>query len=105
MSLFDWQRIPESLLSSHYHNDNDASSDFEEDLNTLLSYSLIATDVDGHQFKMHRLVQFTTRKWLALQAELEGWKQKYVMCNETGRSTRLCETELTRGFGQCRLVS
>ncbi|KAI9854168.1 MAG: hypothetical protein M1813_001338, partial [Trichoglossum hirsutum] len=78
MSLFDRRGIPESLLDSRYQEDNDASSDFEDDLNTLTSFSLVATDVEGHQFEMHRLVQFSTRKWLELQSELEGWKEKYV---------------------------
>ncbi|KAF2175866.1 hypothetical protein K469DRAFT_52280 [Zopfia rhizophila CBS 207.26] len=72
MSLFDRQGIPESLLSGRYQEDNDASPDFEDDLNTLTSFSLVATDVDGYQFEMHRLVQFSTRKWLELQGELEG---------------------------------
>ncbi|RYP42475.1 hypothetical protein DL767_000163 [Monosporascus sp. MG133] len=78
MSLFDRQGIPDSLLDGRYQDASDASSDFEEDLNTLTSFSLVATDVEGHQFEMHRLVQFSTRKWLELQGELEGWREKYV---------------------------
>ncbi|RYP64315.1 hypothetical protein DL771_008817 [Monosporascus sp. 5C6A] len=78
MSLFDRQGIPESLLDGRYQDGSDASFDFEEDLNVLTSFSLVATDVDGHQFEMHRLVQFSTRKWLELQGELEGWREKYV---------------------------
>jgi tetratricopeptide (TPR) repeat protein len=78
MSLFDRQGIPESLLGGRYQKDNDASPDFEDDLNTLTSFSLVTTDVDGHQFEMHRLVQFSTRKWLELQGELEVWRERYV---------------------------
>ncbi|OCL02771.1 TPR-like protein [Glonium stellatum] len=105
MSLFDRQGIPQSLLVGHYQEDNEANSDFgendanpdsedndtksdseddndnsdfEDDLNTLMSFSLVASDVDGHRFEMHRLVQFSTRKWLELQGKLEGWKKKYV---------------------------
>jgi tetratricopeptide (TPR) repeat protein len=78
MSLFDRQGIPEFLLDGRDQEDNDASSDFEEDLNTLTNYSLIAMDGDGRQFEMHRLVQFSTRKWLELRGELEDWKEKYV---------------------------
>ncbi|RYP23415.1 hypothetical protein DL765_001120 [Monosporascus sp. GIB2] len=78
MSLFDRQGIPDSLLDGRYQDDSDASFDFEEDLNTLTSFSLVATDVEGHQFEMHRLVQFSTRKWLELQGELEGWREKYI---------------------------
>ncbi|KAF1974637.1 TPR-like protein [Bimuria novae-zelandiae CBS 107.79] len=78
MSLFDRQGIPDSLLGGRYQKDNDASPDFKDDLNTLTSFSLVATDVDGHQFEMHRLVQFSTRKWLELQGELEVWRERYV---------------------------
>ncbi|KAF2186324.1 TPR-like protein [Zopfia rhizophila CBS 207.26] len=78
MSLFDRQGIPDSLLGGRYQEGDNASSNFEDDLNTLMSFSLVATDVDGYQFEMHRLVQFSTRKWLELQGELEGWKEKYV---------------------------
>ncbi|KAF2678563.1 hypothetical protein K458DRAFT_348288 [Lentithecium fluviatile CBS 122367] len=78
MSLFDRQGIPEYLLSGGYQEEDNASSDFEDDLNTLTSFSLVATNVDGDQFEMHRLVQFSTRKWLELQGELEGWREKYV---------------------------
>ena len=78
MSLFDRQGIPESLLGGHYQEDNNASADFEDDLNTLTSFSLVVTDIDGHHFEMHRLVQFSTRKWLELQGELEGWREKYI---------------------------
>ena len=78
MSLFDRQGIPESLLDGRYTEHDDASPDFEDDLNTLTSFSLVATDVDGHQLEMHRLVQYSTRKWLELQGELETWRQRYV---------------------------
>jgi tetratricopeptide (TPR) repeat protein len=79
MSLFDRQGIPESLLDGHYQDGNDIISDFEEDLSTLISFSLIAADMDGHQFGMHRLVQFSTRKWLELRGKLDGWKEKYII--------------------------
>ena len=79
MSLFDGQGIPECLLDGYYQEDDASGSDFEEDLNTLTSFSLVTTAIEGHQFEMHRLVQFSTRKWLELEGELEGWKEKYVM--------------------------
>ncbi|OCK73128.1 hypothetical protein K432DRAFT_387549, partial [Lepidopterella palustris CBS 459.81] len=78
MCLFDRQGIPELLLDGHYQDHSDASSDFEDDLNMLICFSLVEMDVDGHQFEMHRLVQFSTRKWLELQGELESWREKYV---------------------------
>jgi tetratricopeptide (TPR) repeat protein len=84
MSLFDRQGIPESLLVGRYQDDAGAKNDanarpaFETDLSILTNFSMVAIDVDGDQFKMHRLVQFSTRKWLELQGELEIWKEKYV---------------------------
>jgi len=78
MSLFDQQGIPEFLLNGRYQDSDDARSDFEDDLNTLMSFSLVAANVDGSQFEMHRLVQFSTRKWLELNQELEQWKETYV---------------------------
>jgi tetratricopeptide (TPR) repeat protein len=74
MSLFDRQGIPESLLVGQYQDD----ADFETDLSVLTDFSLVGVDVDGDQFKMHRLVQFSTRKWMELQGELEGWGKTYV---------------------------
>ncbi|CAI6234983.1 unnamed protein product [Periconia digitata] len=80
MSLFHWQRIPEALLEAHYNSKtNDAGTDFEDDLNTLLSYSLVLTDVKGRHLQMHRLVQFSTTKWLELHDELDYWKEKYIL--------------------------
>ena len=77
MSLFDRQGIPESLLNNHYQED-DMRGDFEDDLHTLSSYSLIGSNLDGNLFEMHRLVQFSTKTWLALNGELERWKEKYI---------------------------
>jgi tetratricopeptide (TPR) repeat protein len=78
MSLFDRQGIPESMLAFCYGDGKDASSTFEEDLSMLIGFSLVAADIDGHKFEMHRLVQFSTRKWLELQGELETWKDGYA---------------------------
>lgn len=78
MSLFDRQGIPESLPDGRYQENEDPSSDFEDDLHTLISFSLVAMDVGGSQFGMHRLVQFSTKRWLELNEELEEWKEKYV---------------------------
>lgn len=51
---------------------------FDDDLNMLMSFSLITVDVDGSHFAMHRLVQFSTRSWLEINNELEEWKEKYA---------------------------
>jgi tetratricopeptide (TPR) repeat protein len=84
MSLFDRQGIPESLLHDQYATDEDKvddeeGADFDDDINTLASYSLVEmSGADGSEFEMHRLVQYSTKKWLELSGELEGWKERYV---------------------------
>jgi tetratricopeptide (TPR) repeat protein len=84
MSLFDRQGIPESLLHDQYAADEDKvddeeGADFDDDINTLVSYSLVEMSrADGSEFEMHRLVQYSTKKWLELSGELEGWKERYV---------------------------
>ncbi|KAI9771284.1 MAG: hypothetical protein M1840_002254 [Geoglossum simile] len=78
MSLFDRQGIPESLLHNRYQRDEDRDADFEEDIHMLICYSLVEMNEDGNEFKMHRLVQFSTKKWLELYDELDGWKGTYV---------------------------
>ncbi|OSS43186.1 hypothetical protein B5807_12172, partial [Epicoccum nigrum] len=84
MSLFDRQGIPESLLRDQYAADEDKVddkevADFDDDINTLASYSLVEmSGADGSEFEMHRLVQYSTKKWLELSGELEGWKERYV---------------------------
>jgi tetratricopeptide (TPR) repeat protein len=82
MSLFDRQGIPDSLLYNHYQEGDDMEADFEEDMYTLASYSLVGTNVEGKEFEMHRLVQFSTKKWLELRGELEMWKESYITIME-----------------------
>ncbi|KAI9777133.1 MAG: hypothetical protein M1839_009089 [Geoglossum umbratile] len=79
MSLFDRQGIPESLLHNRYQRDEDKDVDFEEDIHTLISYSLVEINAGGNEFEMHRLVQFSMKKWLELYDKLDGWKWTYVM--------------------------
>ena len=94
MSFFDHQGIPKFLI--HRYDDKDGSSDidlkakvdielkdhsgmeFEEDVFTLKSYSLITTKVNSDQFGMHRLVQLSTRRWLEQNGELDKWRNKYL---------------------------
>ena len=94
MSFFDRQGIPDFLLRSYDEKENysdidlrvksdidledDSEMKFEDDVCILTSYSLITTNVKGNHFEMHRLVQFSTRKWLELNIELEKWKKKYI---------------------------
>jgi tetratricopeptide (TPR) repeat protein len=80
MSFFDRQGIPESLLRDRYAADQDKEhADFDDDIYTLTSYSLVEiSSADGSEFEMHRLVQYSTKKWLELCSELEGWKARYA---------------------------
>ena len=77
MSLFDRQGIPKSLLERCYQ-DSDEAVDFNEDVYTLCSYYLIGTNIDGTEFEMHRLVQFSTKTWLEIRGELEKWKERFI---------------------------
>jgi tetratricopeptide (TPR) repeat protein len=78
MSLFDRQGIPESLLHDRYQGDDGVETNFEDDIHTLTSFSLVEMSADGSQFEMHRLVQFSMKKWLELYDKLESWKEVYV---------------------------
>ncbi|KAL9583475.1 MAG: hypothetical protein Q9203_005066, partial [Teloschistes exilis] len=77
MSFFDRQRIPEELIMSRYE-ENKSTVDFEEDIEVLRSFSLIALGIETDDLEMHRLVQFAMRKWLEQRQELEGWKEVYI---------------------------
>ena len=77
MSFFDRQGIPEELVMSRYEGD-DSIVDFEEDIQVLRNYSLVALGVEKDVFEMHRLVQFATRKWLERRQKLERWKEMYI---------------------------
>ena len=81
MSFFDRQGIPEELITSRYEED-DSVVDFEEDIEVLRSFSLVALGIKNDAFEMHRLVQFATRKWLEQRHELERWKEKYIAIME-----------------------
>ena len=48
--------------------------EFQEDIGTLIQYSLICKNEDGVSFSMHRLVQLTIRTWLLNQSTLVQWE-------------------------------
>ncbi|KAL9002859.1 MAG: hypothetical protein Q9188_004243 [Gyalolechia gomerana] len=84
MSLFDRQGIPEWVLR-HYDKENRgeaadvADMDFEDDISALTNYSLIRiTNLEGTLFEMHRLVQFSTQRWLGSSKDLKSWQAKYI---------------------------
>jgi tetratricopeptide (TPR) repeat protein len=76
MCLFDRQGIPETLLQGRYRDEED-DADSEDDVQTLISYSLVEASSEGN-FEMHRLVQASTRKWLEVNNQLEHWKEIYT---------------------------
>ncbi|KAJ9664396.1 hypothetical protein H2198_000325 [Neophaeococcomyces mojaviensis] len=93
MSLFDREGIPQSLLQGQYNFQEDEVErlsqepkmtnthdqyEFEDDLKILRAYSLISIGTNDQLFDMHRLVQFTTKKWLELHHELERWQTRYA---------------------------
>lgn len=84
ISLFDRERIPEYLLSKYEDSNAEVNREvvvdmgFEEDVSTLTNYSLIDSNIESNMFRMHRLVQFSTGKWLELCGELDRWKERYI---------------------------
>lgn len=45
-----------------YGGDEDWGADFDDDIHMLTSFSLVEMSADGHEFEMHRLVQFSIMK-------------------------------------------
>lgn len=105
MSFFDRQGIPDWMLrptekatkgqnvSGEEHNDElESSSDivssssseldaleFEHDVKILRDFSLISFREESNTFEMHRLVQLSTRKWLAAGGLQDTFKEQFVM--------------------------
>ncbi|KAF2718832.1 TPR-like protein [Polychaeton citri CBS 116435] len=51
---------------------------FDGDIAMLEGFSFVSITADTSAFKMHRLVQLSTQRWLAAQGQLEQWKERYV---------------------------
>jgi hypothetical protein len=71
MNFFDRQGIHECLLDPRgwvadqdENEQNLANEQLENDLQTLVDYSLVSISVDRSSFEMYRLVQLSTRQWL-----------------------------------------
>ena len=58
--------------------DDDRDGGLEDDAVTLRNYCLIAADEIGDEFKMHRLVQLLTRRWLEAFRQQETFKQQWI---------------------------
>ena len=67
---------PEDILIDLLKGESTDEIEFQEDIGTLIQYSLISKKGDGVSFSMHRLVRLTIRTWLMNQGTLEKWDAK-----------------------------
>lgn len=73
MSYFNRQAIPQMLIQG---DDDDVS--FYEDINPLISFSLIREEIGENSFEMHRLVQTAMRHWLRSEGYDQLWKERAI---------------------------
>ena len=73
MSYFNRQAIPQMLIQG---DDDDLS--FSEDINPLISFSLIRAEIGENSFEMHRLVQTAMRHWLRSDGCDRVWKERAI---------------------------
>jgi tetratricopeptide (TPR) repeat protein len=84
MSFFNPQGIPEWTLRSHsksvaeVDNNDDADRAFNEDIDLLQAYSLVAATAKSKAWEMHALVQYCTQVWLSSFGVAELWERKFV---------------------------
>jgi tetratricopeptide (TPR) repeat protein len=91
MSYFDRQGIPVSLLkpvnpegdlhdsgSKSDDNNDRADNHFEDDLDILRDFCLVAANDDGTVLEMHGLVQLSTRKWLKAGGRQNEFKNQFI---------------------------
>lgn len=71
MSVLDRQGIPQSLVTKAFAFD---SLDLTKALGRLKSFYLIVPYKDEESYDMHRLVQISTRTWLASSSALQRWQ-------------------------------
>jgi len=88
MSFFNHQGIPDFVLREYVNTadgypEEDRELEFEDDLATLRSYSLVMVDIAGHTFEMHRLVQFAMGRWLESYGHLDLWRRKFLKVMST----------------------
>ena len=65
--MLDRQGIPDFLLRASYQND----LDLKVALSPLEEFSLISVEKGSARFKIYRLMQLATQKWLKRYQELE----------------------------------
>jgi tetratricopeptide (TPR) repeat protein len=94
MSFFDPQSIPESALrpskgiyhrrpasgqAEGFERDSDNDDEFEDDVAILRDYCLVTFNKEDDDFKLHGLVQLSTRKWLEVHGQQEILKQEFIL--------------------------
>lgn len=70
MSCFDRQSIPETLLFQK----QDSRIAFVSAIGTLKAFSLISSERSNEVFRMHRLVQLATQRWLEMDGSVGEWQ-------------------------------
>ena len=72
ISVLDRQGIPRSLLQTEV----DGNIDTTTALGTLQAFSLISRQAGAEEYKMHRLIQLATQKWLQIQGTKDEWQER-----------------------------
>jgi hypothetical protein len=72
MTVLDRQGILKMLL----WGDSERRTEFTTALGMLQAFSLVAAEKGGESFKMHRLVQISTQRWLELHDEITRWREE-----------------------------
>ncbi|KAK0654712.1 hypothetical protein DIS24_g5142 [Lasiodiplodia hormozganensis] len=92
MSFFNPQGIPEWILRRAANGSgckDKADAMFNEDLDILQAYSLIAATAEPDTCEMHALVQFCTQVWLSSSGGSERWKRVFVNLMEPASACRV----------------
>ena len=71
MAVLGGQRVPEMLLNRLATN----QTDFIAAVGTLKAFSFISKEIGAATFIIHRLIQVSTRKWLAMRGEIAKWQE------------------------------
>lgn len=72
MAVLDRQGIPKMLL----RRDGERGTELITALGMLQAFSLVTAEKGGESFKIHRLVQISTQRWLELHDETTKWREE-----------------------------
>ncbi|KAH8728120.1 hypothetical protein GQ44DRAFT_59406 [Phaeosphaeriaceae sp. PMI808] len=90
MSCFNPQGIPEAVLQRYSkkqgnnrvkgqaNDDDNAEREFDDDIDLLRAYHLVATTEEPGMYGIHALVQFCTRLWLASCGTKDQWESEFI---------------------------